>query len=104
MLCVGAPTHAWNASQPVKEFLEHLASITGLKGKKAFAFDTQYGSRLAGSGGAKIEKKLATLGLTIVKPSQSAIVKKREGPLEENAENAFKQTGLELSKLLQAQA
>jgi flavodoxin len=99
LLCVGSPVHAWNASKPVKEFLERLKSVKGLSGKKAFAFDTKMKSRLAGSAGGKIERKLKGLGFTIVKPSESAIVKGREGPLEENAEEAFKQIGAELAKM-----
>jgi flavodoxin len=101
LLVVGSPTHAWNASKPVKEFLERLKSVKGLSGKKAFAFDTKMSkSRLAGSAGGKIEGKLKGLGLTIVKPHVSAVVKGREGPLEEGAEETFKQIGVELAKAL----
>jgi flavorubredoxin len=100
LLCVGSPVHGWNASKPVKEFLERLKSVQGLSGKKAFAFDTKMKSRLAGSAGGKIERKLKDLGLTIAKPSESAIVRGREGPLEESAEETFKQIGAELAKIL----
>jgi flavorubredoxin len=100
LLCVGSPVHGWSASKPVKEFLEHLKSVEGLSGKKAFAFDTKMKSRLAGSAGGKIERKLKDLGFTIAKPSESAIVVGREGPLEENAEERFKQIGVELAKML----
>jgi flavorubredoxin len=100
LLCVGAPVHAWNASKPMKEFLERLKSVEGLTGKKAFAFDTKMKSRLAGSAGDKIERKLKDLGLTIAKHSESAIVTGREGPLEEDAEGTFKQIGSELAKML----
>jgi flavodoxin len=100
LLCVGTPVHAWGASKPVKEFLKHLKSVEGLSGKKAFAFDTKMKSRLAGSAGGKIERKLKDLGLTIAKHNESAIVKGREGPLKENAEETFKQIGVELAKML----
>jgi flavorubredoxin len=100
LLCVGSPVHAWNMSKPVKEFLERLKSVESLSGKKAFAFDTKMKSMLAGSAGGKIERKLKNLGFTIAKPSKSAIVKGREGPLEENAEETFKQIGTELAKML----
>lgn len=100
LLAVGSPTHAWSASKPVKEFLERLKSVNGLSGKKAFAFDTKMKSRLAGSAGGKIEGKLKGLGLTIVKPHASAVVKGREGPLEEGAEEAFNQLGAELAKMM----
>jgi flavorubredoxin len=101
LLCVGSPVQAWNISKPVKEFLERLKSVQGLSGKKAFAFDTKMSrSMLAGSAGGKIERKLKDSGFTISKPSESAIVKGREGPLEESAEGTFKQIGLELAKML----
>jgi flavorubredoxin len=101
LLVVGSPVHAWSASKPVKEFLERLKSEEGLTGKKAFAFDTKMSrSRLAGSAGGKIEAKLKDIGLTIAKHSESAIVKGREGPLEESAEGTFKQIGAELAKML----
>jgi flavorubredoxin len=100
LLCVGSPVHAWNASKPVKEFLERLKSVQGLSGKKAFAFDTKVKSRFAGSAGGKIARKLRDLGLTIVKPNESAFVKGREGPLEESAEGTFRQIGAELAKTL----
>jgi flavorubredoxin len=100
LLCVGSPVHGWNASEPVREFLESLKSVKGLSGKKAFAFDTKMKSRLAGSACGKIERKLKDLGFTITKPGESAIVKGREGPLEENAEETFKQIGAELTKKL----
>ena len=100
LLCVGGPVHAWNVSKPVKELLKRLKSVDGLSGKKAFAFDTKLKSRLAGSAGGKIERKLKSLGLTIAKPSGSAIVKSKEGPLQENVEETFKQIGAELAKML----
>ena len=102
LLCVGSPVHAWSVSKPVEEFLERLKSVKDLSGKKAFAFDTKMKSRFAGSAGGKIERKLKDLGLTIAKPSESAIVKDREGPLEEDAEETFKQIGTELAKMLQS--
>jgi hypothetical protein len=84
----------------VQEFLERLKSVDGLTGKKAFAFDTRMKSRLAGSAGGKIERKLKDLGFTIAKHSESATVKGREGPLQERTEETFKQTGAELAKML----
>jgi flavorubredoxin len=100
LLCVGSPVHAWGASKPMKEFLERLKGVKSLSGKKAFAFDTKVKGRLAGDAGGKIEGELKDLGLTIAKPHRSAIVKGREGPLEESAEGTFKQIGAELAKML----
>jgi len=100
LLCVGTPVHAFNISKPVKEFLEELMNQKGLSGKKAFAFDTKMKSRLAGTAGGKIEKKLKQLGFEIIKPAKSAVVRGREGPLEEGAEETFKQIGAELGRMV----
>jgi flavorubredoxin len=100
LLAVGGPVHAFGVSKPIKEFLERLKSAEGLSGKKGFAFDTKIKGWWTGSAGGKIERKLKDLGLTIVKPSVSAIVKGRKGPLEEDAEETFKQIGAELVKTL----
>ena len=100
LLCVGTPVHAFNISKPVKGFLEKLMNQEGLNGKKAFTFDTKMKSRFAGTAGGKIEKKLKHLGLEIVKPAKSAVVKGREGPLEEGAEETFKQIGTELAGMM----
>lgn len=98
LLCIGTPVHAWNISKPAKEFLARLETQQGLSGKKAFAFDTKLKSRMAGTAGGKIEKKLRKLGFEIVEPAKSAVVKGREGPLEEGAEDEFKQIGANLAK------
>ena len=101
LLCVGSPVHVWSVSKPVKEFLERLKNVKGLTGKKAFSFDTKMSrGRLAGSAGGKIERKLKDLGLTIVRNSESAIVKGMKGPLQEGAEETFQQIGAELAKML----
>lgn len=100
LLAFGGPTHAFGISKPMKDFLKQLEN-TSLSGKKAFAFDTKMKSRLAGSAAKGIEKKLRKLGMTIVTPHASAIVKGREGPLEECTEEAFKQVGVSLAKSLQ---
>jgi flavodoxin len=100
LLCVGTPVHAWNAARPAKEFLGRLKGVEGLDGKKAFAFDTKFRSRFSGSAGGKVEKKLKGLGLEIVMPAKSAIVLGTEGPLEEGAEDTFRQIGAELAGVL----
>ena len=97
---VGAPTHAWNASEPMHKFLDKIGESV-LKGKKAFAFDTKMKSRLAGSGAKHIEERLTKLGAEIVKERMSGIVKGREGPLEEGTENKFTSIGLEIAKMVQ---
>ncbi len=98
LLCVGSPTHAWNASKSTKEFLEHLLTVQGLKGKKAFAFATKMKSRLSGDAGGEIENKLKDAGLTVTRRAYTANVEGREGPLEEGAEEALKKIGEELAQ------
>ncbi len=100
MLCVGTPVHAWNISKPAREFLDRLKGLDGLSGKKAFAFNTKFKSRMAGSAGGKIEKKLKNLGFDIAESARSAIVLGNEGPLEEGAEGAFKQIGKKLANMM----
>jgi len=94
-LAIGGPTHAFGVSKPMKAFLEKLRSV-GIKGKKAFAFDTKYRSWLAGCAGKGIEKALKGLGMSIVKPHSSAVVTGNEGPLEEGMEEMFEQIGGEM--------
>ena len=100
LLCVGSPVHSWSVSKPVNEFLKRLKTVKDLSGKRAFAFDTKMRSRLAGSAGGKIERKLKDIGLTVARHSESAVVEGRQGPLEESAEGTFKQIGAELAKTL----
>jgi len=52
LLAIGGPTHQFGLSQPIKEFLERLKGVN-LNGKKAFAFGTRRGMRIAGSAGKK---------------------------------------------------
>jgi len=99
LLVVGGPTHAFGISKPMKDFIEKLKNVD-LRGKKAFAFDTRLKSRIAGSAAKGIEKHLERLGMSIVKPHSSAIVKGAEGPLEEGIEKKFKQIGAEMANLV----
>ena len=101
MVCVGGPVHAWNMTQPVKDLLDALKNIEGSTSKKAFAFDTKMKTRLGGSAADKIEKKLKAADLAIVRNNESAIVLSKEGPLEEGAEEKFKQIGIDLAKKMQ---
>ena len=100
LLAIGGPTQAFGVSKPMKDFLRKLENVS-LRGKKAFAFDTKMKSRLAGSAAKGIEKRLTKLGMSIVKSHVSAIVKGREGPLENGAEETFKQIGADIAKSLQ---
>ena len=100
LIAVGAPTQAFTASKPMKDFLHELESIQTLKGKRGFAFDTKFANRLSGSASKYIEAKLSKLGLEIVRQRQSAIVKKSEGPLDEDEPEAFERIGYEIGTTL----
>jgi flavorubredoxin len=97
LLAIGGPTIAFGVSKPMKALLGRLEGVE-LRGKKAFAFDTKSSFIFAGSAAKGIEGKLKGLGMNIVKPYSSAIVKGKEGPLEEGAEEMFKQIGVEISR------
>jgi flavorubredoxin len=99
-LAIGGPTHAFGLSKLMKDFLQKLERVN-LAGKRAFAFDTKVKFRFAGSAAKKIEEKLKKLGMEIVKSHVSAVVKGRKGPLEEGAEETFRQIGIEIAKSLQ---
>ena len=73
LICIGAPTEAFSASRPIKEFLSKLKGAN-LSGKHGYAFDTKIDSRLSGSAAKYIEKELSNLGLQMVAARESAIV------------------------------
>jgi len=90
----------FTASKPMKDFLLKLEEAHGLRGKSGFAFDTKFRSSLAGSAAKFIEKRITELGVKIVRPRQSAIVEKSEGPLEEGEMEAFERIGFEIGNTL----
>jgi len=100
LLAIGGPTLAFGMSKPMKDLLGKLEGIE-LRGKKAFAFDTKVRFAFSGSAAKGIEGKLKGLGMSIVRPCSSAIVKGKEGPLEEGAEEAFNHIGAEISRSIQ---
>lgn len=100
LIAVGAPTQAFTASVPIKEFLKKLDGSDRLRGKRGFAFDTKLGSPLSGSASKFIEKKLSQLGMEILRPRESAVVKKSEGPLEEGESSNFESIGFDLGTRL----
>jgi len=102
LIAIGGPTQMFTPSKPMKDFLLRLGEVQGLKGKSGFAFDTKFGSPLAGSAAKFIEKRLAELGMNMVRPRQSAIVEKSEGPLEEGGMEAFERIGFEIGTTLTA--
>jgi len=105
LICVGAPTEAFTASKPMKEFLGKLKSI-GLSGKYGFAFDTKLDWRFSGSAAKFIEKELNNLGLQIIAPHESATVfsLKEKGAitgarLKEGEEKRFEQIGKQVGTM-----
>ena len=96
LLVIGGPTHGFGMSKPMKNFIKELEHVD-LRDKKAFAFDTKTGSRFWGSAAKGIEKRLKRLGLNIVKPYASAIVKGLKGPLQNGIDEKFTQIGTELA-------
>jgi flavodoxin len=110
LICVGAPTEAFSASKPMKEFLGKLKSVN-LSGKCGFAFDTKLDSRFSGSAAKLIEKELSNKGLKIIAPRESALVfslKERGATtgarLKEGEEKRFEQVGLQVGSALAARA
>ncbi|MGA1976074.1 MAG: flavodoxin domain-containing protein [Conexivisphaerales archaeon] len=72
-LAVGAPTRAFTAAKPIKDFLIRLEAAN-LSGKLGYAFDTRIDSRLSGSAAKHIEKKLVAMGVTMVRTPSSAFI------------------------------
>lgn len=108
LLCIGAPTEKFSASDPIKDFIVKLEGA-GLSGKFGFAFDTKVDSRLSGSAAKLIEKELGRLGLRILAPRASAIVFGTQGKdranttkLKAGEEKRFQQIGKQVGTVLLA--
>ncbi len=95
-LSIGGPTHGFGMSKLMKAFIKKLEQVD-LRDKKAFAFDAKNSSRFWGSAAKGIEKRLKRLGLNIIKPYASAIVKGLKGPLQDGMDGKFTQIGTELA-------
>jgi len=85
LLAIGAPTHYRTASKPMKDFLDKLERAN-LRGRRGFAFDTRVESFWAGSAAKFIENKMKALGVQIVKPYSSAMIRRPEEEEEESKE------------------
>jgi hypothetical protein len=92
----------------MKEFLSRLEGASrNFAGKYGFAFDTRYDSFMAGSAAKYIEKRLDKIGLEIIKPRTSAIVrgtnengKGCDTTLREGEEKVFETIGNEIGTTL----
>jgi len=108
LICVGAPTEAFSASKPMKQFLKTLKSVR-LSGKYGFAFDTKVDSRISGSAAKFIEKELDSLGLQLIVRREYAYVNtdKGDGPargarLKEGEETRFEKIGSKIGSAVLA--
>jgi menaquinone-dependent protoporphyrinogen IX oxidase len=73
LTAIVGPKRMFGMSKPMGTFIKNLEHVD-LLDKKAFAFDTKFGSRFSGSAEKEIEKSLKKLGLNIVKKHALAIV------------------------------
>ena len=106
LICVGAPTEAFSASKPMKDFLS-IAKLADLSDKHGFAFDTKIQSRLSGSAAKFIEKHLESWNLRIIAPRESAIVSTTSGAggvrgarLADGEEGRFEEIGASIGRTL----
>ena len=115
LIAIGAPTHFLTASKSMKELLLRLeSSYSNSAVTYGFAFDTRYDSFFAGSAVKYIEKKLEKIGLRIIRPRSSAIVRevkqkviekgkgktKSRTTLREGMEQSIEAVGNEIGKTL----
>ena len=101
LVAVGAPTQAFSASKPMKEFLARLEE-KNLAGRYGFAFDTKLDSRFSGSAAKYIESRLQDIGLEMIRPRASAIVKggTKDAGLRSGEEEVFESLGDEIGAAL----
>ncbi len=100
LIAIGAPTQAFTAAKPMKEFVQRFEKIEGLAGKYFSAFDTKLPSRFSGSAAKYIESQLERMGLRAAAPHSSAIGRGGEFKLDEGEEQRFERIGLELGTQL----
>lgn len=112
LIALGGPTHHHGLSDEVRAFLARLAGLD-LKGRAGFAFDTRYDRPGSGSAARQIELALREVGLTVLRPYVSALVRVPEGRaarpprghhypvlLEPGSEAAFQQLGAEIGRAM----
>ncbi len=73
LVAIGGPTEQFGVSGPMKEFLSRIQPRS-LEGRRAFAFDTRFHNRLAGSAAKRIERVLVEAGATLVRTHTSAFI------------------------------
>ena len=83
IVVVGSPTHGGRPTPAVQEMLSRL---TGLKGKRAAAFDTRLGGRMVklfGYAAPRAHDLLKEKGAAMVAPPEGFVVMKTVGPLRD---------------------
>jgi flavorubredoxin len=105
LIAVGAPTQAFSASRPMKDFLHKLEG-RNLAGRYGFAFDTKIDSRFSGSAAKYIESRLRELGLEMLQPRKSAIVTggTKTSTLDPGEEESFEKLGYAMSTVIEKKA
>lgn len=105
LLCLGAPTEAFSAHRPMKDYLGRLKPDE-LKGMLGFAFDTRVDWRLSGSAAKYIEHVFDQNGVKKLAPRESAIVDTRKdggtiagAKLKDGEEERFHQIGVRLGRV-----
>ncbi len=106
LICVGGPTEAFGASNPMKEFLKSMSGVE-LSGKVGFAFDTRLDSTFSGGAAKYIEHALDSSGVRLAAPRTSAIVTPRKhggkvvgADLKEGEESRFVELGRKVGALV----
>ncbi len=102
LIAVGAPTQAFSAYKPMKDFLSKMEGMKDLGGLLGFAFDTKIDSRLSGSAAKYIEKRLEELNIKMVRPRASAIVSggTKDNVLVAGEEARFEEIGDEVGAVV----
>lgn len=73
-VAVGGPTEMFSASRSMKDYLDQIPPAL-LRGKRGFAFDTKLAGVMSGSAARIIQRRLERMGVEIVHPHVSAIVR-----------------------------
>jgi hypothetical protein len=92
LLVVGAMDQDYGLSEAVRQFLDRTAEGS-MNGKHGFAFDVRGTKRVLGSIGSMLEKRMEKCGMWIVMEHAYAVLDKKKGLLQANAEDRFEDMG-----------
>jgi flavodoxin I len=85
LIVIGSPTYGGRPMPSVADFMNKI-SESGIKGKKAAAFDTRIPTKIVkifGFAADRIAKNLKDKGADLVVPAEAFYVAGKEGPLKE---------------------